>query len=340
MNLNAFNHSASLASGLLHVKKYPKIDMHVHYIPQEYRSIIGKYEGKYPDGFATPSWSVEDHLKFNKKMNIQTSLLSLSSPHFYFGDDEETRKVAHKVNTVGAEISKKYPENFQLLGSLPLPNIKNSIAEIEYAIKELHVLGFTLPTNTKGHYLGQPELDPILEKLNQYKSIVFLHPNEPGKVPDKVNEGLSVPAMEFLFDTTRTVINMTIHETFKRYPDIKFIIPHGGAFLSLLADRMDSFFKTVPVNGKKINVDIYATIKHLYYDVAGFPIPRQLEAMLSLVDTDHLLYGSDYPYTPSIGCEGLAGQLSQTRLLSEREKKDIFYNNAYNLVLKSKSIEN
>ena len=82
MSLNSFNHFESLASGLLHVKKYPKIDKHVHYIPQEYRSIIEKYECKYPDGFATPSWSVEYHLNFNKKMNIQTSLLSSSSPHF------------------------------------------------------------------------------------------------------------------------------------------------------------------------------------------------------------------------------------------------------------------
>ncbi|GGL61626.1 hypothetical protein [Sporolactobacillus putidus] len=43
---------------------------------------------------------------------------------------------------------------------------------------------------------------------------------------------------------------MIINGTFSRYKNIKFVIPHAGAFLSLLADRLDPFFKIIPVGEK------------------------------------------------------------------------------------------
>ena len=36
----------------------------------------------------------------------------------------------------------------------------------------------------------------------------------------------------------------------------------------------------------------------LHFDLAGFPVPRQLDALLTLTTLDHLHYGSDYPFTP------------------------------------------
>ena len=36
----------------------------------------------------------------------------------------------------------------------------------------------------------------------------------------------------------------------------------------------------------------------LHFDLAGFPIPRQLDALLALTTLEHLHYGSDYPFTP------------------------------------------
>ena len=134
--------------------------------------------------------------------------------------------------------------------------------------------------------------------------------------------------MEFLFDTTRTVTNMIINGTLKRFRNIKFVIPHAGAFLTLLADRLDTFLEHMPVGEKKIKVDVYASLKGLYYDVAGFCLLRQLETLMQIVDVSHLLYGSDYPYTPEFGCKALAAILSETELLTDEQRRAIFYVNA------------
>ena len=52
--------------------------------------------------------------------------------------------------------------------------------------------------------------------------------------------------------------------------------------------------------------DVMRDLARLHYDLAGFPIPRQLDALLAITTLDHLHYGSDYPFTP----DGVVGLLA------------------------------
>jgi 6-methylsalicylate decarboxylase len=135
--------------------------------------------------------------------------------------------------------------------------------------------------------------------------------------------------MEFFFDTTRTVTNMLLKGTFKRFPDIKFVIPHAGAFLSILVDRLAPVMQMMPVAGSSPN--FYTALKELYFDLAGFCLPRQMAALLQLVDASHLFYGSDYPYTPQLAGASLAGQLDKTNLLTDEQRQAVYFNNAVKL---------
>jgi len=320
-----------------HRKSIPKVDLHVHYLPQAYREALSNCAATNPDGFPTPAWNPEQHLEVMGHLGITTSLLSLSSPHIHFGDGKATKILARKVNDAGAQLVNKHPHRFGLMASLPLPDVENSIEEIRYAMNVLHVDGFALPTNTRGIYLGNPCLDPILEALNQYQAVIVLHPNTPGSVPENVVEGLPMPMMEYFFDTTRTVINLILKRTLKRFPDIKFVVPHAGAFLSILADRLGLALQMMPglfgISGQERtgSIDIFSELNQLYYDLAGVCLPRQLGALLQMIDVGHLLYGSDYPYTPESGCSFLAGDLDKTSLLTGKQRRSIYYDNAIKL---------
>ena len=48
--------------------------------------------------------------------------------------------------------------------------------------------------------------------------------------------------------------------------------------------------------------DFKADMRHVYFDVAGFPLQKQLHAPLKDVKVENLLYGSNTPYTPNIAC--------------------------------------
>ena len=315
-------------------KNMSKIDFHVHYLPKAYKEVMLKYCGERPDDFPTPDWDAESHLEAMDCLGISTSMLSLSSPHINFGDKELTKALAREFNEDGAVLVKKNPGRFGLFASLPLPDVEDSIAEIQYARNILHADGFALPTNTQGVYLGNERLNPIMEELNRYKSFVVIHPNKPSSVPAHVTEGMPIPWLEYFNDTTRTVTNMILNGTMKRFSDIKFIVPHAGAFLPISVDRLSGALGQLPICNKRIepeNIDVYSTLKGLYYDVAGVCLPRQLPCLMQLVDVEHLLYASDYPYTSLSSCKILADMLDKTELLTDRQRQCIYSENALRL---------
>ena len=68
------------------------------------------------------------------------------------------------------------------MASLPLPEIDASVAEIRYCHDKLKTDGFALQTHSLGVYLGDPKLDPVMEELNQLKSVVVIHPTQPSSL--------------------------------------------------------------------------------------------------------------------------------------------------------------
>ncbi len=99
---------------------------------------------------------------------------------------------------------------------------------------------------------------------------------------------------------------MVQNDTFTRYPNIKWVIPHAGAFLCVLADRFESFALMLRFADPDRRADIMEDMVHVYYDVAGFSEQKQVEMLLRNVDASHLLYGSDTPYTDIAACVGQA----------------------------------
>jgi len=114
--------------------------------------------------------------------------------------------------------------------------------------------------------------------------------------------------LEFLFDTTRAVVNLVLNGTVARHPDIRFSVPHAGATLPVIADRVAGF--SLILGDVDPKADVMRDLAGLHYDLAGFPVPRQLDAILALTTFEHLHYGSDYPFTPEfvaqMGADALA----------------------------------
>lgn len=254
-----------------------------------------------------------------------------SSPHVSNTNDAGlTSELATEVNEYGAEQSKAYPDKIGFAATLPLPYVDESIAEIDRA-RTNQASGFTLPTNANGTYLGDPSLDPIMEKLNEQKTLVMLHPNEPKPLAKDVNSDIPAPIMEFFFDTTRAVTNMVMHNVFNRYPNIKFIIPHAGSLLPVISDRLALAQKLNP-NLKDEQVDLATVLTTQYFDVAGMVLPHQLPVLQQVSDPTHLLYATDAPYTPAAQVVQLTKELENTGLLSEATKQMIFYKNGKQLL--------
>jgi len=217
------------------------------------------------------------------------------------GDAKEAIDVARASNEYGAGFMKRYPDKIGVLASLPLPEIDAAVEEVNYCKHKLQVTGFTLQTNSCGVYLGDSRLDPVMDVLNQEKALVLIHPTEPGVIPQRVNEQLPYPMMEFFFDTCRAVMNLILTGTLNKYPDIRFIIPHAGAYLPIISDRVAPMSRILCPDG---SVDIAKCLAGLYDDLGGTVMPKQYGNLCQMTTKDHILYGSDTPFTSlPLGCK-------------------------------------
>lgn len=241
------------------------------------------------------------------QLRISKSVLSITSPgtHLKAGDDALARRITRETNEEVAEICKANPDKFAYFASLPLPDVDGSIEEIDYALDNLSAIGFALMTNAHGYYLGDAYLEKVFAKLNERKAVVFLHPttchaHEAPNAPRPLSQ-YPAPMMEFFFDSARAVINLILSGTVSRYPNITYLISHCGGALPPLIERFSSFSTAVLGGDNAISP---SQVKELlkswfYFDLAGFPFPDQIHALLRVTDPSRLLYGSDFPYTPA-----------------------------------------
>ena len=177
-----------------------------------------------------------------------------------------------------------------------------------------------LLTHADGVYLGDPRLEPVMADLDRRRAVVFVHPTSPAGF-ECTALGYPRPMLEFLLDTTRAIANLVLTGTLTRYPQIRLIVPHAGAALPVLADRLAGFAGLFGVGGREAGeVDVLGTLQRLYYEVgAGFPFPRHVDALLNLVDAGRLLYGTDFPFGGLPGIEANTEALAAYPGIDERD---------------------
>lgn len=319
--------------------KTGRIDVHAHYLPTKYRSALAAAGHSKPSGMpGIPTWSVSQQIEMMDRNGIEASIISISAPGLHFGDDAAARDLARHVNEEGAKAMQAVPARFGLFASLPLPDIDGSLKELDHAFDVLHADGIVVESNHNGVYLGDRRLDPVFAELDRRRAKLFIHPTNPHCPCCQGQDAASLPPIgypfpmiEFMFETTRAVFNLILSGTLARYPNIQIIVPHAGATIPVLADRVAGLSPALGLPEKLDVPRFYETLRRLYYDLAGFPLPRQLLPLLEIADPKRIMYGSDWPYTPEPLVAALARQLEGSPLLSDRLRQDFMRNNALTL---------
>ncbi len=311
----------------------PRIDVHAHFLPAGYRAAAIAAGHEHPDGTpGLPRWDVGFALDMMDTLNIRTAMLSISSPGVHFGDDGAARKLAREVNEEAARAAHDHPGRFGLFAALPLPDVDGAIEEATYALDVLGADGVGVETNHHGIYMGDPRFDPLFAELNRRRAVVFMHPTSPTcPCCQTLSLGYPRPMIEFMFETTRAVTNLLLTGTMDRFPDTRLIVPHAGAAMPVLADRIAGLspFLNLP---HPVQPDrFFANLRRLYYDLAGFPLPRLAPVLMEIADPAHVLYGSDWPFTPLPIVTQCARDLEGTPVFDDALRRRILHDNALGL---------
>jgi predicted TIM-barrel fold metal-dependent hydrolase len=272
-----------------------RIDVHHHVVPHEYVKALAGAGVTTSMGNAFPVWSVEKALEMMNGNGIQTSIISISTPAANVPNMKEARSIARLCNEIAARMISDHPERFGAFATLPpLTDVEGALREIEYALDTLKLDGVALMTNYYLQYLGDSSFEEVYKALNRRKAVVHIHPNDPPGVQFSVSAGL----MDAPFDTTRATTNLICTGTMERYPNISFILSHGGGTMPYLAFRIGEgvpfMWKGFQENAPK---GFYEYLKRFYYDTAIVG-PDAFPPLHRLANTSHILFGTDYPFAP------------------------------------------
>ena len=260
---------------------------------------------------------------------MATSIISISDPGVWFGDNASARSLARECNDYAAKIMRDYPGRFGLFATLPMPDVEGSLLEIEYAFDKLKADGVCLLSSYNGKYLGNPTFAPLMDELNRRKAVVFCHPYCAACGARTVLSDGESRGIEFVFDTTRTIVSLLSNGTVTRCPDIRFIWSHGGGTVPYITSRLAGVAQKLP-NG------LIPELQKFYYDTAQAFNPYTLPSFKKLVPASHILFGTDYPLGGGSGLAVSKG-LTENGGFSEAELRGIDRENALELLPRLKS---
>ncbi len=275
-----------------------RIDIHQHFLPPFYLTALAERGIQLGAELPFLEWDVQSTLALMDRHDIASAIVSISEPGIYFGDPLSARNLARRCNEYAADLIREYPARFGALAILPLPDVDSALRELEYALDTLRLDGVVLLSNSDGRYPGDPLFDELFSELQRRKAVVFLHPAVPA-----INRHLQLDLppflVEFVFDTTRAIVNLLYSGTLDRCPDIRFIAAHAGGTVPYLAHRIAMGQIMLP--GALQGTITY--LKQLYYDIALSTSPYVLHSLQELVDASRLLFGSDYPFAPEMATD-------------------------------------
>ena len=280
--------------------KSTRIDVHHHILPPPYmlkaRDRILAISDR--DHSTLLNWTPAKAVEEMDKNGIATAMTSLGLPGVWFGGVKAARSLARACNEYAAQMVKNYPGRFGLFAALPLPDREGSLREIAYAMDVLKADGFGVVSSYDNKWLGDAAFAPVFEEINRRKAVVFIHPAVPGCC-GHLMPGIPASTIEFLFDTSRAITSLLVNGTFSRFPDIRFIFCHAGGTMPMLAARTNAFVQRHKEIADRVPKGVPYELKKLYYDVANSTNPSSMAALMNLVPSSQLLFGSDFPYVPA-----------------------------------------
>jgi len=288
-----------------------RIDVHHHAILPEITRLMSELGAPF-----TIPWSAAETEQVMAENDIGHALISNAVPGNFFTDAGRSARFHRAVNLAVATYAAEHSERFGLISALPMPYVDAALAEVAYSFDELNADGVLLVPHADLSYLGDPLYDPLFEELNRRAAVVLVHPMALTGPPVP---GVPYVLADFLLDTTRGALNLILSGALERYPDIKFILSHGGGFLPYAATRAE-LLSTAFFGVERGRVT--RGMRRFWYDTA-LSGASALPSLLGTVGPERIVFGTDWCAAPAPVVRTVVDALDRAELAGEdRERID------------------
>lgn len=232
-----------------------------------------------------------NQLKLLRERGADMTIFSprASTMAHHVGDEQVSQTWTAACNNLIARVVELFPEQF--IGVCQLPQspgvpIENSIAELERCVSELGFVGCNLnPDPSGGHWTAPPLTDrhwyPFFEKMVELDVPAMIH------VSGSCNPNFHATGAHYINADTTAFMQFLQGDLFADFPDLRFIIPHGGGAVPYhwgryrgLADMLKKPLLTEHV------------MKNVFFDTCVYHQPG-IDLLFEVIDIDNILFGSE-----------------------------------------------
>jgi aminocarboxymuconate-semialdehyde decarboxylase len=288
-------------------------DIHCHFVPDEFLRFVQKedafaigierresdlVEFKIRGGPLVLNAAFFDLARQAGRMQrdgVERAILSPATP---FIDYHLAPKIAVEAarifnNSLAAAIAPER-QKYGAWAFLPMQDPGAAAEELRRCVRGYGFIGGHVASNVRGVYLDDPQFEPVFKAAADLGVPLFVHPANPlGKERLKDYE-LAIVA-GYLFDSTVNILRMICSGFFGRWPSLKLVFAHGGAFSTVLRARMQREADTNPELASALKMPVGGYLRRIYADTICFE-PAILRYVADVIPVENLLLGSDAPF--------------------------------------------
>ena len=294
------------------VRESKVIDMHTHFIPEEFRSAETHPEWRarvvvrdgvdwiiHEEGFAYPfdprflcgQAKSEDM----RRRGIDRAIVSLAPTLFYYWiGAADSAAFARMANDALAKAVAESGGKLEGVASLPMQDPEVSAEELRRAVSELGLRGAQIGTTIEGDYLDLDRFTPVWEAAEALGAPITLHPYYVGPRPgyeDYYLTNIFVNPMDTALAASRLIFSGLLDS----YPAVTPILVHGGGFLPYQLGRLDHGWKVRGEARGRIDRPPSDYIKRFFFDTITHS-DVALGWLIELVGDRRVALGTDLPF--------------------------------------------
>lgn len=236
--------------------------------------------------------SIENNqLKLQRERGADLTVFSprASAMAHHLGDSGVSQVWSRHCNDLIARVTDLYPDNF--IGVCQLPqsqgvSISQSISELERCVNELGMIGCNLnPDPSGGHWTAKPLTDrdwyPLYEKMVELDVPAMVH------VSGTCNPNFHATGAHYINADTTAFMQFIQGDLFRDFPDLRFIIPHGGGAVPYHWGRYRGLADML----KRPQLATHV-MKNVFFDTCVYHQPG-IDLLFEVIDIDNILFGSE-----------------------------------------------
>jgi 4-oxalmesaconate hydratase len=236
--------------------------------------------------------SIENHqLKLQRERGADLTLFSprASAMGHHLGDESISRAWTVECNDLIHRVVQLFPRNFAGVCQLPqspgVP-IASSIVELRRCVTELGFVGCNLNPDPSGGYWTAPPLTdrhwyPFYEAMVELDVPAMIH------VSASCNPSFHATGAHYINADTTAFMQLIEGDLFKDFPQLRFIIPHGGGAVPYHWGRyrgLADMLKRPPLAEH--------VMRNVYFDTCVYHQPG-IDLLVKVIAIDNLVFGSE-----------------------------------------------